>query len=151
MIFLLIMSRLAGKPLTNFVRERHGQIRKDLDEAAHLRNQALSQLREYERKVEQVDVEIQNLLTGIRKEAEGEKERIIAAAREQAQRLKTDSERQIAAEIERARRELRQEVVEAAAAAAEEALRKEMNADDQKRMTNEYVSQLEGWARGRLG
>ena len=54
------------------------------------------------------------------KEAEAEKARIIATAEADAKRLKDDAERQIAAEIDRARRELRRGVIEAAVGAAED-------------------------------
>ena len=82
-------------------------------------------------------------LDAIRKEAEAEKARIIAAAEEQAQRLKLDAEKQIAAEIERARLELKRGVAEAAVAAAEQILQKQIGADDQRKMAEKYVASLE--------
>jgi F-type H+-transporting ATPase subunit b len=142
-IFALIMYRLAGKPLKNFVAERHTSIRKDLDEASRLRQEAEAKLKEYERKVAGVEAEIDALVKGIQQEAETEKQRILAAAAEQAARLKVDAQKQIAAEIARARTELRRGVIEAAVAAADEILKKQIGADDQRKMAERYVVELE--------
>ena len=142
-VWLGIMSRILGKPLTQMVRDRHDRIKTDLEEAKKLREGAQAMLLEYTKKVENVDVEINALLEQIRKEAEAEKARIIAAAEEQAQRLKLDAEKQIAAEIERARLELKRGVAEAAVAAAEQLLQKQIGADDQRKMAEKYVANLE--------
>ncbi len=142
-VFLGIMWKLGGKPLQQFARDRHDKIKSDLDEAARLRDGAQAMLLEYQKKVENVDGEIEELLASIRKEAEAEKVRMMAAAEEQAQRLKADAERQIAAEIERARSELRKGVIEAAIAAAEQLLQKQIGADDQRKMAERYVTGIE--------
>lgn len=142
-VFLAIMGRLAGKPLKALVRERHERIRHDLDEASRLRAEAERKLKEYSRKVENVEAEIEALLQQIRAEAEQEKVRIVAAAEAQAQRLKQDAQRQIEAELERARLELRRGVIEAAVAAAEQLVTKEIGADDQRRMAEKYVADVE--------
>ena len=75
--------------------------------------------------------------------AEAEKARIMAAAEADAKRLRVEAERQIAAEIERARRELRTGVIEAAVAAADATLRRSIAADDQKKMAEKYVADVE--------
>jgi F-type H+-transporting ATPase subunit b len=142
-VFAMIMVRLAGKPLKQYVADRHANIRKDLDEAAKLRREAEAQLREYEKKVANVDAEVSALVASIQKEAEAEKERMLAAATAEAARIKTEAERQITAEIARARLELRRGVIEAAVAAADELVRKQVGADDQRKMAERYVTDLE--------
>jgi len=142
-IFLAIMSRLAWKPLKQFIVDRHDGIAKNLDEAAKLRAAAEATLKQYEAKIAGIDAEIDALLAQIRKEAEQEKTRIMAAAEADAKRLKEEAERQIAAEIDRARRELRRGVIEAAVATAEETLRKTIAADDLRKMAERYVADVE--------
>jgi F-type H+-transporting ATPase subunit b len=143
-VFLLIMYRLGGKPLAEFVRTRHVTIKKDLDEAAALRREASKKLEEYELKIAGIDEEIDHLIAQIRKEAEEEKARIVAAATEQAARLKTDAEKQIQLEIGRTQRALRAEAVAAAVTLAETLLREKLGPDDQKRLTDRYLADLEG-------
>ncbi len=142
-IFLGIMYRLAWKPLKAFMQQRHDGIAKNLDEAAALRAAAEATLKQYEAKIKGIDAEIDALLKTIQKEAEAEKARIIATAEAEAKRLKADAERQIAAEIDRARRELRVGVIEAAVQAADAALRKNIAADDQRKMAEKYVADVE--------
>jgi F-type H+-transporting ATPase subunit b len=146
-VFLAIMVKLAWKPLVRYIADRHEGIAKDLREAATLRKDAEQQLKEYQAKLAGIDREIETLLAQIRKEAETEKARIIAAAEADAQRLKLEAERQIAAEIDRARRELRRGVVEAAVAAADAALKKNIGADDQRKMAERYVGEVEQQAK----
>jgi F-type H+-transporting ATPase subunit b len=146
-VFLAIMSRLAWKPLKAFMVQRHDGIAKDLEEAARLRAEALAALQKYEGKIAGIEGEIETLLAQIRKEAEQEKARIIATAEEDAKRLRADAERQIAAEIDRARRELRRGVIEAALAAADATLRKNIAADDQRKMAERYVADVEARAK----
>ena len=146
-IFLAIMFRLAWKPLKQFMADRHDEIAKNLDEAAKLRAAAEATLKQYEQKISGIDREVDTLLAQIKKEAEAEKVRIMAAAEADAKRLKEDAERQIAAEIDRARRELRRGVIEAAVAAAEESLKKNIAADDQRKMAEKYVADVEARAR----
>ena len=142
-IFLGIMSRLAWKPLKQYMGDRHDEIAKNLDEAAKLRAEAEATLKQYETKIGGIDREIDTLLAQIRKEAEMEKARIMSAAEADAKRLKEDAERQIAAEIDRARRELRRGVIEAAVSAAEDSLKKNIGADDQRKMAEKYVHDVE--------
>jgi len=142
-IFLAIMSKLAWKPLKQFMITRHDEIAKNLDEAAKLRAEAEATLKQYETKIGGIDREIDTLLAQIRKEAEMEKARIMSAAEADAKRLKEDAERQIAAEIDRARRELRRGVIEAAVSAAEDSLKKNIGADDQRKMAEKYVHDVE--------
>jgi len=146
-IFLAIMSRLAWKPLKQFMADRHDEIAKNLDEAAKLRAAAEATLKQYQDKIGGIDREIETLLAQIKKESEAEKVRIMAAAEADAKRLKEDAERQIAAEIDRARRELRRGVIEAAVSAAQDSLKKNIAADDQRKMAEKYVHDVEARAK----
>ena len=150
-VFAALLAKLGGKPFASFLRDRHQGIRKELDEASRLRQAALAQLAEYEKKVSGIDQEIDTLLAIIRKDAEAEKARMIAAAEAEAKRLKADAQRQIELEIERARIELRRGVVGAAVAAAEEILKKQVSTDDQRKLAERYVADLEKSAAARPG
>jgi F-type H+-transporting ATPase subunit b len=146
-IFLGVMSKLAWKPLQKFVRDRHDNIAKDLDAAAKLRADAEAMLRQYEAKIAGIDGEITKLLEQIHKEAELEKARIIALAEADAKRLREEAERQIENEIDAARRELRRGVIEAALGAADATLKKNIAADDQRKMAERYVADVEQQAK----
>ena len=142
-VFLGILSRILWKPIKAGFIERHGKIKSELGEAQRLRKEAEAQLAEYTRKVAHVDQEVETLLAQLRKEAQSDRARIIAAAEEEARRLKGEAEKQIEIEIERARAVLRHETVQAALKAAEEILRTRITADDQQKLAERYLASVE--------
>ncbi len=142
-IFLAIMGRLLFRPLGNMARDRHNRIRTELDAASKLRAQAEAKLKEFEERTANVDQEVKSIVAQIEKEAADEKVRIIAAAEAEAQRLKSDAEKQITAELARLRAEIRAEVVDRIVAAAEEIIKKQLNAADQTKLVEAYVTKLE--------
>ena len=142
-IFALIMYRLAGRPLREFVQARHITIKQDLDEAAALRRQAEAKMKEYEARLGGLDAEIAKIVADLRKDAETEKQRIIAAAEKEAARIRKDAEHQIATEMGQLKRALRKEVVEVAIASAEKILAGAVRADDQRRLVDSYLTAIE--------
>ena len=142
-VFMLILRKLAWKPLKSYVVERHEGIKRELTEAARLRSEADAKLKQYESKLLGLEAEIDKLVSGIRQEAEAERARMIAAAEDQARRTKTEADRQITVEIERARAMLKERVVTLAVAAAEELLSKQMTSEDKNRIADRYVGALE--------
>ena len=150
-IFLGILSRILWKPLKSGWIARHDTIKGELAEARRLHKEAEGQLAEYTRKVQNVNAEVDALVAQLRKEAEADRVRLIAAADAEAQRIKGEADRQIKAEIERARAELRREAVNAAVAAAEGILRRDVTADDQRRLAERYLGELDAIADRRGG
>lgn len=143
-VFGLIMYRLAARPLRDFVRTRHTTIKRDLDEAAAAKAAASAKLREYEAKIAGIEDEVARLVAQVKREAEEEKQRLIAQAAEQAKRLREDAEAQVRAEVRRIERALKREAVESALATAEKVLREKLSGDDQKKLADRYVADLEG-------
>lgn len=146
-ILLLILAKFGGPAARKLAQERHDQIKTALDEAAKLRDQAAKKLAEYETRIKDVDSEVKKLVDGIRADAEADKKRIIEAAAAQAAQMKRDAELRIAAEIELARAQLQREVAAAAAAATEKLLKEKVTADDQNKLVNTFISNVQAGAR----
>lgn len=141
-ILLLILFKF-GLPVARSTAEtRSDQIKTALDEAARLREQAKAKLDEYSSKLKAAEDEITALVTAMRKDAESEKQRVIANAEAQAKTLERDAQERIAAEIERARLELRREVAAAATAAAEQILRERTTAADQGQLVDRFIAEI---------
>jgi F-type H+-transporting ATPase subunit b len=144
--FAILLGLLAwkGRPIARKVaEERHDLIKTALDEAARLRQQAADKLAEYESRLKAADAEIQQLVEGMRADADSEKRRIVAAAEAQAAQMKRDAELRIAAEIELARAQLTREVTAAAAAATERLLRDKLNAGDQQKLVAGFITDVQ--------
>jgi len=123
--------------------ERHDLIKTALDEAARLRKEAADKLAEYETRLKAADAEIQQLVAGMRADADAEKKRILAAAEAQAAQMKRDAELRIAAEIEQARAQLTREVTAAASAATEKLLREKLTPRDQQQLVSGFISDVQ--------
>ena len=142
-VFAAIMYRLAAKPLADYTANRHATIRKDLDEATALHHQADAKLKEYGAKIAGLDAEIDALVAAVRSDAAEDKARIIAEAEQQAIRLRQEAEVQIQVELRRMRSALKVEAVNAAIAAAEQILAASATAQDQQRLVERFVSELD--------
>jgi len=141
-IFLILLGKWGWPAIRKLAEDRHDQIKDALDEAAKLRDQAKHKLDEYEKRISDVDAEIKALVDGIRRDAEADKARILAAAAVQATQMKRDAELRIAAEIEQARAQLTAEVTAAAVGAAEKILKEKATADDQRKLVATFISSM---------
>lgn len=142
-VFLLILNRLAGKSLREFIANRHGEVRKALDRARTLEQKAQEQLSEYERRTQAVEAEVGEMLATLRKQSEAERERIIAQAETEAGKLLKDAETQVKVAIEAAKRELEKQAGLLAVDMAERLIRQQINDADQRALTERFVAQVE--------
>lgn len=142
-ILLIILAKFGGPPVNTMAQERSDHIKTALDEATALRNKASSKLKEYETRLADLDSEISKLVDGIRSDAAAEKKRIVDAAAASAAAMQRDAELRIAAEIERARHQLRAEVAAAAVAAAEKVLATKTTAADQTKLFEQFIGDMQ--------
>jgi F-type H+-transporting ATPase subunit b len=147
-ILLILLGWKAVPPLKRYADRRHVLIKDALEEASKLREEARRKLDEYNDKIKDVETEVDQLIAGIRADAEAEKKRIIAEAERQAAALERDAQNRIAADIERARTQLEREVTAAAIAAAEKILREHMTPSDQQKLVAGFIGDLAAPAAG---
>jgi F-type H+-transporting ATPase subunit b len=142
-IYLFVLYRLAGGSFREFMHGRHALVQKALDDAAQVQKRAQAELDRYQQRIAKIDFEVGEMLSVVRRDAEVERQRIIAAAEAQAEQLKKDAQVQVQFEIERARQNLQKATARAAIDAAEAILRSQVKDADQKRLVDDYVSRLE--------
>ncbi len=138
-VLLVLLGWKAGPIARDMASKRSDEIKNALDEAARLRSEAQAKLDSYSSKLKAAEAEIDDMIKAMRDSAEAEKQRIIAAAEAQAAALKKEAEERIAAEIDRARHALQQEVVAAAAAVAEKVLREKTTPTDQSGLVDHFI------------
>lgn len=137
-----LLGYLLAKPLRNGLAGRREGIEKALGDAVAARDAAEAKFAEYDAKLTRAAAEIEEMSAAIRREGELERERILANAREMAQKITAEAEKSAESEILRARAELRQEATRLAITLAEDLLKKHINAGDQQRLVNEYMSKV---------
>ena len=123
--------------------DKHVAIKDGLAEGAKLRGEAEAKLREYGQKIKDVDSEVEGVLTEIKKDAEMERKRIVEEANHQAARAKAETEKRIQSDLNLAKKGLEKSVLSAAALKAAEKIKNGQNADDQARLFEQFMGQLD--------
>ena len=123
--------------------DRQAGIEKALQEAVEARAAAEKKYAEYSEKLEKANKEVDEIFAAIKKEGELEKERIIAEARELAEKIKSQASNAATQEVLKARAELRDEAARLAIQMAEQTLKDSIKKDDQDRLVKEYLSKVE--------
>lgn len=141
-LMAVLLIYLLTKPIRNGLAGRREGIEKALNDAVAAREAAEAKFAEYDVKLSKASAEIEEMSAAIRREGELERERILANAHDMAKKITAEAEQSAESEILRARTELRQEASRLAIALAEELLKKQINAADQQRLVNEYVSKV---------
>ena len=142
-VFLLLLNKLAGKDLRAFILARHTEVRKALDRARQVEAKAQEQLRLFEERTKSLDAEIEALLASFRKQAEAERQNIIARAESDAQKLLRDAESQVQVAIEAAKRDLERKAGLLAVDLAEKLIIARITDADQHKLVDRYVTQVE--------
>lgn len=147
-ILLFLLIKFAGGPINRGIRAKAERVEKDIAEATRLHAEAQAMLGEYEEKLAGLDARAEELLEQYRRDGEQEKARLIAQAETEAERIRREAERSAQNEIARARARLEAEVVDLAIDAAERAIRQRLGPAEHRRLTADYLGQLEETLRG---
>lgn len=141
-----LMAGLLGyfliKPIRSGLSGRRDGIEKALADAQAVREEAEAKFAEYDSKLNRAAAEIEEMRASLRREGELERERVLANAREMAEKIKAEAGKAAENEVARAKGELRREASRLAIAMAEELLKKNVSAADQQRLVDEYMSKV---------
>ena len=141
-LMVALLAYFVTKPIRNGLKQRSATIEKTLAEAEAAKEAAEAKHREYSEKLARATEEIEEITASIRREGELERDRIIAAAKELAVKIEQEADSKAAGVVTRARAELREEATRLAVELAEDLLRKQVSADDQKRLVEEYMQKM---------
>lgn len=130
------------KPIRKGLAGRRDGIAETLAKAEKLKRDAETKFAEYDSKLAKAAEEIETIYQDIRHEGELERERILANARQMAQKIEKDAEQAAELEVAKARTQLRDEAAKMAIAIAEELLKKNFKSADQSRMVDEYTQKV---------
>lgn len=143
LIFVFFLVKFAKKPLANAMKARHESIKATIDENQKAYDAAKEKHDSYRQKLAHVDTESRDLIEASKTDGAGERDRIIAGAREYAKRLREDAQTVIEHEEERARRRLQLEVAAAALKSAEDMLRRGLTDADRERLFDQSLAMIE--------
>lgn len=142
-ILIGVLVYFARKPIQNFFADRRSKISTDLEDAAELLAQAESRYAEWQRKLIDLDSELDGIKTEGRRRAEEDREMILAEAQAAAERIHKNAVATVDQELRRAQTELRKEVAILATEIAERMLREKVEDSDRDRLLDEFITRVE--------
>lgn len=143
--FALMVGLLAyfvTKPIRKGLKGRTEEIEKTLADAQAAKEAAEAKHQEYSEKLAKATEEIASIAESIRREGELERDKILVAAKEMAEKIEKEAENKASGVVASARAELREEAARLAVELAEDMLKKQVSADDQKRLVDEYMQKV---------
>lgn len=143
--FALLVGLLAyfvTKPIRKGLKTRRDEIEKMLADAEAAKAAAEAKHLEYSDKLAKATEEIEAIAVSIRRDGEVERDKILAAAKEMAVKIEQEADNKAASVVTRARTELREEAARLAVELAEDMLKKQVSAEDQKRLVDEYMQKV---------
>ncbi len=142
-IVFFVLRRLAFGRIQAIIDQRRDRIRAALDEADKAREEAreLRELTQQEREAAKADRE--TILEEARRQAQAQFEVARGRADEDLKRRLEDNQREIEAENRKLREQIRRDVVELTLLASEKVTGKTLDAQDQRRLIDETVQELD--------
>jgi F-type H+-transporting ATPase subunit b len=147
-VLVILLGKLAWKPILSGLQEREATIKKALDDAQKANEDALALLEQYGRKMDEARTDAQAIADGARKEADAARQRIETDARERAEETLERSLREIQQAKETALDDILKEVGDIAAETASRIVRRELAPADNARIVDDVVKDF---ARSREG
>ena len=141
-IFVGLLYYFFNKPFTEYLSGRSATIRKDLVEAAELRNNANAQLAAIDQKLQALPGEVNALRNRGAEEIKAEEQRIAAAAAADPDRLLEQTRREIDLQVRLAKKEILEHAADLSVQLATERIKKEATPEDQTRLVDRYLDQV---------
>ncbi len=133
----------ARKPVQTFFAERRRAIHDELERAAELQRQAEERYAKWQRRLVDLERELEGIRRTSRERAEAERLHILADARSSAARIEQTARTAIEQELRRARAQLRDEASELAVELAAGLLRDQVTQADRDRLLDEFIARVE--------
>jgi F-type H+-transporting ATPase subunit b len=138
-ILVAVLVYFARKPLRAYFDKRRGDISDELRSSADELATAESTYAKWQRRMIDLEGELDEIRATSRQRAEAERERIIGEARATAERIQRDATTAIDLELRRAREALREEAAQLAIELAGERLSREVTDADRDRLVDEFI------------
>jgi F-type H+-transporting ATPase subunit b len=142
LLLIAVLVYFARKPIQRFFADRREGVQEELQQAAALRDEATRRYAEWQRKLVDLDAEIERLRAVSRERTELERERMLADARAAAERIRADARAAVEQELRSARVQLREEAADLAIGLAAERLRGEVTDADRDRLLDEFIERI---------
>jgi F-type H+-transporting ATPase subunit b len=142
-ITYFVLRKYAFGPIQQLIDARRDRIEQAIQEADNARAEARNLLEEHKKLIGQAKSEAEEILSEARRIADAQRERVREETEEDRQRRLEETRRQIDQATVQALGQIREEVGQLSLLAAEKITRKSLTGDDQQRLIDEALSEID--------
>jgi F-type H+-transporting ATPase subunit b len=143
LIAVVVLGKLAFPRISEALDKRQRAIEDSIDHAEEVRRQADELLEEYRTRLREARQQSEDILARARKAAEAHERSSEEDAKSRREQLMEQARRDIESETKRAIQEIRREVADLTVMATEKVTRKTLTEEDQRRLVEEALSELD--------
>jgi F-type H+-transporting ATPase subunit b len=140
---LLLLRKFAFPPIQQALDRRQRAIEESIDAAERTRRDADALLDEYRERLREARAQAEDIIARASRAAEAHTNESVADARRRREELMQQARRDIEQETRRAIQEIRKEVADLTVTATEKVTRKTLSEEDQRRLVEEALSELD--------
>ena len=140
---LIILWKVAFPRIAEALDKRQKAIEDSIETSERVRREAEKLLEEYRERLAEARGQADDIVARSRKSAEAHENEVLAEAKTKREEMMEQTRRDIEAETRRAIQEIRKEVADLTVLATEKVTRKSLTADDQKRLVEEALAELD--------
>jgi len=141
-IFIGILYFLIGKRIIEMLTSRRQQIRDNLEDLDHRREEADKKLRHVEAQIKDLDAQREKILADFQVQGENLKKVIIAQAEEKAEQIKTQAQTAAAQEYKLATEKLRDELSGMVIEAAEKMIQSRLTKENHEKLIQQSLTRV---------
>jgi F-type H+-transporting ATPase subunit b len=141
-ILLVLLWKVAYKPITKALKKREDSIRDSLEEAQKTRESAETLLNDYKNQLAQAREEAHKILSEGKMMGENIKKEIIQKAHEESNQIVKRAQEEIEFQKEKALMELKERIADLTITAASKVIEKSLDKKDHEQILNEYISKV---------
>ena len=142
-ISLYVLAKVAFPRIAEALDKRQKAIEESIETSERIRKEAEELLEEYRERLAEARGQADDIVARARKTGEAHENEVLAEAKAKREEMMEQTRRDIEAETRRAIQEIRKEVADLTVAATEKVTRKSLTDDDQKRLVEEALAELD--------
>lgn len=143
LVALFVLRKYAWPAITEALDKRQRAIEESIETAERARTDAAALLEEYRQRLREARAQADEIVARARKAGEVHERETLEQAKGRREELLEQTRRDIEAETRRAIQEIRAEVADLTILATEKVTRKALDADDQRRLVEEALGELD--------
>ena len=141
-LLLLILKKVAWKPILEALDKREKEIKDSLEQAENAKEEARKILEENQANLARAEEESKKIIEQSRTYADSLKEKLMKESKEQAKRLIEGAGEELQRKKDAAFEELKEQIAELAVTAAERIMKENIDANKNKELVNKYLGEI---------